>query len=52
MTMRGLNIVFIDLEKAYDKVPKMFTGCTAYFRAINNMYDGAKTWAMIMKGDS
>lgn len=58
--MRDLHVVFIDLEKSCDKVPReaLWKGLedrgasVAYMKAIKDKYDGTKIKVRTVKGDS
>jgi len=56
---RDLHMVFIDLEKAYDRVPReVLWGCLekrsvplTHMRVIKDIYDGVRTRARTLVGD-
>ncbi|XP_071728115.1 secreted RxLR effector protein 78-like [Rutidosis leptorrhynchoides] len=57
---KGLEMVFLDLEKAYDSVPRKLIWKTLnvrgipsrYIRAIMDMYDGAKSYVRTLVGNT
>lgn len=57
---RELHIIFVNLEKTYNKVPSVSLWKyletrgvpVAYIKVIKNIYDGAKTCVRTMGGDS
>ena len=57
---KNLHMVFIDLEKAYDKVSREILGdclekkevLVVYIQPIKDMYDGVKTNVSISTGDT